>query len=139
MSSTAASEADGQSAVADRGLKQYGVLLAKGFAMGSADVVPGVSGGTMAFILNIYEELINSIRMVGQPEFWRALFRLRIGTALEVINWKFLLVVFGGILLAIFTLAPGIEWRLENQPVYLWSFFPALASIIMPRATGIGL
>ena len=55
--------------VLKRTARDYGVLGLKGFAMGSADVVPGVSGGTMAFILGIYEELINSIRMVGQPEF----------------------------------------------------------------------
>ncbi len=69
--------------VTPRGARKYGVLALKGFAMGSADVVPGVSGGTMAFILGIYEELINSIQMVGQPEFWRPLLRFRIGEALR--------------------------------------------------------
>lgn len=102
---------------------QYGVLAAKGFAMGSADVVPGVSGGTMAFILGIYEELIFSIRMVAQPEFWRAVFGLRIREAIRLLHLPFLIAVFGGIFAAILILAPGIEWTLENQPVMLWSFF----------------
>jgi putative membrane protein len=106
-----------------RTLAQYGGVAASGFAMGSADVVPGVSGGTMAFILGIYEELIDSIRMIGQPEFWRALLHLRIGEALELLNWKFLAALFAGIFAAILTLAPAIEWLLVNQPVLIWSFF----------------
>ncbi|MCB0072891.1 MAG: DUF368 domain-containing protein, partial [Caldilineaceae bacterium] len=63
--------------VLKRTARDYGVLGLKGFAMGSADVVPGVSGGTMAFILGIYEELINSIKMIGRPELWRAVLGLR--------------------------------------------------------------
>jgi putative membrane protein len=106
-----------------RRAKDYAGLVARGFAMGSADVVPGVSGGTMAFILGIYEELIDSIRAVGRPEFLRPLFRGRIGEALEAINWKFLLAVGGGIATAILTLARAIEWALETHPVWVWSFF----------------
>ncbi len=116
-----------------RGAAQYGVLAAKGFAMGSADVVPGVSGGTMAFILGIYEELIFSIRMVAQPEFWRAVTHFRIREAARLLHLPFLIAVFGGIFAAILILAPGIEWTLENQPVMLWSFFFGLvvASVIV--------
>lgn len=91
--------------------------------MGSADVVPGVSGGTMAFILGIYEELIQSIRMVGRPEFVRAVLGLRIRQALELVNAAFLAAILAGIVLAVVTLAPGIEWLLLHQPVLLWSFF----------------
>ena len=54
--------------------------------MGSVDVVPGVSGGTMALILGIYEELIGSIRAVGRSAFWHSLLRLRIAPALQAIN-----------------------------------------------------
>ena len=116
-----------------RTVKDYGVVAAKGFAMGSADVVPGVSGGTMAFILGIYEELINSIKMVGQPAFWRALAGFRIGEALRILNFPFLISVFLGIGVAIVSLAPGIEWTLEHQPVLLWSFFFGLvvASVLV--------
>lgn len=106
-----------------RTLPQYLGLVARGFAMGSADVVPGVSGGTMAFILGIYEELIQSIRDVAQPDFLRTLLSLRLREAFQRLNWEFLLALFGGILLAIFTLARGLEWLLTNQPELLWSFF----------------
>jgi putative membrane protein len=106
-----------------RALRDYAGLVARGFCMGAADVVPGVSGGTMAFILGIYEELIESIRNVGQPPFLEAALKFRWREALQLLNWPFLLAVAGGIGLAIVTLAPGLEWLLENQPVYLWSFF----------------
>lgn len=117
---------------AARTLLDYGGLVMRGIAMGASDIVPGVSGGTMAFILGIYEELINSIRMIGQPKFLRAVFRLQILDALELLNWKFLLSVAVGIGLAILTLAHGLEWLLINQPVLLWSFFFGLvvASVI---------
>ncbi len=101
--------------------------------MGSADVVPGVSGGTVAFILGIYEELIGSIRMVGRPDFWRALLRGEWRVALRLVNFFFLLALGTGILSAIFLLAPGIEWMLINQPIIIWSFFfgLVLASIVI--------
>ncbi len=106
-----------------RAWRDYLGLVARGFAMGSADVVPGVSGGTMAFILGIYEELIMSIRAVGQPTFLKALARLRVAEALRVINFPFLAAVGAGIGLAVLTLAKGLSWMLQNQPVMLWSFF----------------
>lgn len=115
-----------------RTLTEYLGLAARGFAMGSADVVPGVSGGTMAFILGIYEELIMSIRAAARPPFWQAVLRFRIGEALRAVNAGFLVAVGSGILLAIFTLAQGLEWMLNNQPVILWSFFfgLVLASVV---------
>ncbi len=115
-----------------RAWRDYLGLVARGFAMGSADVVPGVSGGTMAFILGIYEELIMSIRAVGQPTFLKALARLRLAEALRAINFPFLAAVGAGIGLAILTLAKGLSWMLQNQPVMLWSFFfgLVLASVL---------
>lgn len=106
-----------------RTLRDYAGLTLRGMAMGASDIVPGVSGGTMAFILGIYEELIDSIRAVGRPPFLRALFRLRIKEIFQIINWQFLVAVALGILLAILTLSRGLEWLLINQPVLLWSFF----------------
>jgi putative membrane protein len=91
--------------------------------MGSADVIPGVSGGTMAFILGIYEELIQSIRTVGRPEFLQPLLRLRWRQAFRILNWPFLASVGTGIFLAIFTLARGLEWLLVHRPLLVWSFF----------------
>lgn len=106
-----------------RSLKDYVGLTLRGICMGASDIVPGVSGGTMAFILGIYEELIDSIRTVGRPQFIQALLRFRLKEAFQILNWKFLVAVALGILIAIFTLARGLEWLLLNQPIYLWSFF----------------
>lgn len=116
----------------NRNLLGYLSVALRGFLMGSADVVPGVSGGTMAFLLGIYEELIESIRIIGRPPFIRALLGFRIVEALRLINFPFLFSILLGILLAILTLAPGIEWLLVNQPILIWSFFfgLVLASVI---------
>jgi putative membrane protein len=82
--------------------------------------------------MGIYEELIESIRMVGRPPFLRALLGFRIGDALRLINFPFLASLLLGILLAVVTLAPGIEWMLVNQPILIWSFFfgLVLASVV---------
>lgn len=106
-----------------RTLAGYLSIFLRGFAMGSADVVPGVSGGTIAFITGIYEELLNAIRMVGRPPFIRAVLGLRIKEALALINFSFLLALLAGIATAVVTLAPGIEYLLNHQPILLWSFF----------------
>jgi putative membrane protein len=106
-----------------RSLKDYAGLTLRGFAMGSADVVPGVSGGTMAFITGIYEELINSIRGFASVNAVKLLTSFKFKQAYEELPWRFLVAVGLGILLAIITLAQALEWTLENQPVLLWSFF----------------
>ena len=108
--------------------KDYVGLTARGLAMGASDVVPGVSGGTMAFILGIYEELVTSIKDLLSPRVVRLLLRFRFKEALQLIRWKFLTAVLVGILLAIFLLAPGLEWMLVHQPVLLWSFFFGLVA-----------
>lgn len=107
----------------ERSLKEYAGITLRGICMGASDIVPGVSGGTMAFILGIYEELIDSIRTVGRPEFIQAVLKFRIKEIFQILNWKFLLALMLGILLAVLTLARTLESLLENQPVYLWSFF----------------
>jgi len=109
----------------------YLILGVKGFCMGAADVVPGVSGGTMAFILGIYEELINSIRAFDY-RFIKRLAAFKIKEALDGVPWPFLLSLGLGILTAIFSLARIISWLLDNQPILIWSFFFGLiiASII---------
>ena len=101
--------------------------------MGSADVVPGVSGGTMAFIMGIYEELLDSVRSIGRQEFWQALLKFQIPAAFQAVNGFFLISLFVGIVAAVLTLAPILEGLLENQPILLWSFFFGLviASVLM--------
>lgn len=101
----------------------YAWFAARGFAMGSADVIPGVSGGTMALILGIYERLIGAIRTLARPAFWRPLARGRFGEAFRAADLGFLLSVLAGILLAVFSLAQALEWALRDQPVFVWSFF----------------
>jgi len=114
-----------------RSLINYIVLAAKGFCMGAADVVPGVSGGTMAFILGIYEELLNAIKSFDVKSL-KLLVTFRMGAFFEEISWKFLLFLGLGILTAIFTLAKFLAWLLANEPVLIWSFFLGLilASVV---------
>ncbi len=114
--------------VTARTWRDYLGLTARGFAMGAADVVPGVSGGTMAFILGIYEELIESIRTFGTLHTVKLFLSFNIKRILAELPWRFLLAVAAGILLAIFSLAHFLEWMLENHPVLLWSFFFGLVA-----------
>ncbi len=98
------------------------VLALKGCAMGMADVVPGVSGGTIAFISGIYEELIDSIRSVDATAL-RLLARLRLGELWRHVNGRFLLPVLTGIAIAVFSLARLMTYLLEHHPIEIWSFF----------------
>jgi putative membrane protein len=90
--------------------------------MGAADVVPGVSGGTMAFILGIYEELIGAIRSFDLT-FLRLLVAFRLRDAMARASWQFLAALGLGILTAVFSLARVLSWLLQNQPILIWSFF----------------
>ena len=106
-----------------RTLPEYLGIVARGVCMGASDIVPGVSGGTMAFILGIYEELIDSIRTIGRSSFIQAVLKFRIKDIFQILNWEFLLSIAIGILIAVLTLSSALESLLINQPVYLWSFF----------------
>ncbi|MDF1572812.1 MAG: DUF368 domain-containing protein [Bacteroidales bacterium] len=105
-----------------RTLKDHFVVLIKGIGMGAADVVPGVSGGTIAFITGIYEEMIHSIKSIdiGAVQLF---FKGRWGAFWKHINGNFLLSVFAGIFIAVVSLARLLEHLLETQPVLIWSFF----------------
>jgi putative membrane protein len=105
-----------------RSFKAYLGLAIKGFCMGASDVVPGVSGGTMAFILGIYKELIESIRSFDQV-FLKLLFSLKLKDAMNHVSWRFLMAVGMGIFMAIFSLARILSWLLQNRPILIWSFF----------------
>lgn len=98
------------------------LLVLKGCAMGAADVVPGVSGGTIAFISGIYGELIESIRSFDM-EAVKYLFTLKLGKFWGKINGNFLASVIAGIAVSIFSLARLMTYLLENHPIYIWSFF----------------
>ncbi len=106
----------------ERGLREYIVLMLKGIGMGAADVVPGVSGGTIAFIVGIYEELLNSIRSINIATL-KLLFTLKFTAFFKAINAPFLAAVLCGIGVSVLSLARVITYLLEHQPILLWSFF----------------
>ena len=114
-----------------RNIKDYFLITLKGIAMGAADVVPGVSGGTIAFITGIYEELIDTINKIDFNVFKIAK-QKGIKYAWQSINGNFLTALFLGITISIISLAKGIKWMLHNEPILLWSFFfgLVLASIL---------
>lgn len=106
-------------------------IVARGLAMGAADAVPGVSGGTIAFITGIYEELIDTLAGIrprllgiwwreGTAAFWRA------G------NFTFLVALLAGILTSLVLLAGLITWLLEHYPLPLWAFFTGLIAASVP-------
>lgn len=108
------------------------VLWLKGVAMGTADIIPGVSGGTVAFITGIYQDLLAAIRSFDLA-FLRLLLRGRLTEALEHAHLKFLLPLLFGIGLALVSTANVMHYLLEYHPVPIWSLFFGLiaASIIV--------
>ncbi|WP_127141435.1 DUF368 domain-containing protein [Flagellimonas marinaquae] len=110
----------------------YVFITLKGMAMGAADVVPGVSGGTIAFISGIYEELITSINNIDLSLI-KMLRKEGIKAVWNKVNGNFLLALFVGIFISVLSLAKFLSWLLENEPILLWSFFFGLvvASIFM--------
>lgn len=111
-----------------KSIKDQLLLFLKGMGMGSADVVPGVSGGTIAFITGIYEELLRSIGSFDLKAV-KLLFSFKIKELWKHINGAFLLPLLLGILVSIITLARIISHLLETQPIMIWSFFFGLVII----------
>lgn len=105
-----------------RSIKDYAMLMLKGMGMGAADVVPGVSGGTIAFIAGIYDELINSIKSINR-ESLTMLFTGKFKAFAKKINAPFLLALISGIAISVFSLAKLITWLLTEQPILIWAFF----------------
>lgn len=100
----------------------YLLLILKGCAMGAADVVPGVSGGTIAFISGIYQRLVNAIRSIDLHAL-RLLGGFKFKAFWEKIDGNFLASVVLGIGLSIFSLARLMTYLLEQHPIQIWSFF----------------
>lgn len=105
-----------------KGLRPYAGVFVRGMAMGAADVVPGVSGGTVAFITGIYFRLLGAIAAVPSA-FFHDLFRGRPGRFWNQVDGNFLICLLAGILVSIATLANLITWALATYPIALWSFF----------------
>lgn len=114
-----------------RNFVDYFILVFKGMAMGAADVVPGVSGGTIAFISGIYEELIATLNSINLNSL-KTLKLQGVSATWKKINGNFLLALFVGILLSILSLSKLVAWLLLEEAVLLWAFFfgLVLASII---------
>lgn len=101
---------------------QYAMLTLKGMAMGAADVVPGVSGGTIAFISGIYEELITCINNINLDAL-RILKKEGVKAAWNHVNGTFFVFLFAGILISIFSLSKLVLFLLNEHPILIWSFF----------------
>ena len=110
-----------------RKLKDYALITLKGMGMGAADVVPGVSGGTIAFIVGIYDELIETIKSINVGSL-RLLFTGKWSRFWDQINGRFLFSLLLGIGISIFSLAKIITWLLATHPVLVWSFFFGLVA-----------
>jgi len=118
-----------------RTFKDYLLLFGKGLTMGGADVVPGVSGGTIAFITGIYQELIDSIKSINFNTL-KLLFNGEFKVFWKSVNGNFLMVLFSGIAISLKSLASLMTYLMEAYPIQLWSFFLGLiliSSIVVLR------
>ncbi len=102
--------------------KVYIAICLKGIAMGAANVVPGVSGGTIALITGIFERLINAIKSFNLIAL-KLLFKGEFAEFAEHIDLKFLISLFLGIGIAIISLAHLFKFLFAKYPIYIWSFF----------------
>jgi len=112
-------------------MKNYLILFLKGMGMGVANVIPGVSGGTIALITEIYEDLINSLKSFDKKAF-QLLLSFNIKDFITHTNFYFLTAVFSGSIVSVFTVASLFKYLFENYPILIWAFFFGLivASII---------
>ena len=103
-------------------MKHYFILFIKGMSMGIANVIPGVSGGTIALITGIYEDLINSLKSFDTKS-------LRLITSIDILgfikhtNLYFLLAVFGGSIVSVFSIASLFKYLFAEYPILIWASF----------------
>jgi len=103
-------------------MKYFASLFFKGIAMGAANVIPGVSGGTIAFITGIFEELIEAIKSVNIKAL-KLLFSGKFREFSKYIHLPFLITIFLGVGISILSFAKLFEFLFENYPIYIWSYF----------------
>ncbi|HMM11337.1 MAG TPA: DUF368 domain-containing protein [Bacteroidales bacterium] len=117
-------------------MKEYLSLFFKGMAMGAANVIPGVSGGTIALITGIFERLINAIKSLNLKAV-KLLVRGKFAEFAQATDLWFLVTLFAGVGTAIFSLARVFEFLFNHYPIYIWSYFFGLilASIYFVGAT----
>ncbi|WP_075348908.1 DUF368 domain-containing protein [Algoriphagus marinus] len=109
-------------------IKKYLLTFFKGMAMGAADIVPGVSGGSIALITGIYQRLLDSINSFHTANF-RLLLKFEVKKFYKAVNGTFLLSLLLGILTSIFSLSKLITFLMNDHPIPLWSFFCGLILI----------
>ena len=103
-------------------IKYYTLFVLKGMGMGAANVIPGVSGGTIALITGIFERIINAIKSFDGKAL-SLFFKGKFKELFEYIDFYFLVAVFTGMVISVVTLARVFEFLFSNYPVYIWSFF----------------
>lgn len=103
----------------------------KGFAMGAANVIPGVSGGTIAFITGIYERLIDALKRFDTTTI-RMVFKFQLKDAWERVDGRFLAALGAGMMVSILSLARFLKWGFDNHPVLVWAFFFGLIAASLP-------
>lgn len=103
-------------------LKEAIVNFSKGFAMGAANVIPGVSGGTIALITGIFERLIDSLKSFDLKAL-KLLFKGKFKEFAEYTDFWFLLIVFFGAVVSIMTFAKVLDYLFVNYPIFIWSYF----------------
>ncbi|MCL7764253.1 DUF368 domain-containing protein [Polaribacter sp. Z014] len=108
--------------VKERTFLQKLSLFFKGLAMGAANKVPGVSGGTVSFVLGFYEELIYSFRKINLKAF-KLLFNGRFKSFYSYVNGPFLLLIMGGSIFSYFSVSLVLDYFLANFELYVWSWF----------------
>ena len=114
-----------------RKAKDYFMLYVKGVSMGGADVIPGVSGGTIAFITGIYDELINSIKSIDWSVV-KLVFQFKIADAWKAVNGNFLICILGGMATSLLSLSKLMTYLLKTYPIQIWSFFFGLILVSAP-------
>ncbi len=119
-----------------KSLSHYLAVALKGFGMGAANVVPGVSGGTIALLTGIYSNIVDALNAVTEKQTWQALLKGRFGEFWKLIHGDFLVALLLGILVSVFSLAKVVTYCLTLYPILTWAFFFGLilaSTVIMFR------
>lgn len=119
-----------------KSLKHYLAVALKGFGMGAANVVPGVSGGTIALLTGIYSDIVNALNAVTEKQTWQALLKGRFAEFWKIVNGDFLVALLLGVIVSVFSLAKVVTSCLTLYPILTWAFFFGLilaSTVIMFR------